>query len=532
MGDVWSVAEGGSGEPEGAGISGQGRVGWAAGPGDGDGGGAGGGDLAFGERPGAPVAVVVGTAVTALVAAVFAISEGLGANALLIAVAAAVTAGVAVRGRRIRPWTLVWVVAGLFLVAMPLWHGDVWLHPVTLGVALAVASLALTGGRTWWHVLTRPFAVLVLAPRGLAWVYRGLGRVLPRRQGSAGAAVRAVLLTGAVTAVFAALFATADAVFAELLSGLAPDGGLVVRISLAALGTALAAGAASVAFDPPQWREPSVTRVAVQGRMEWALPLVVLNVLFAGFAGVQAVVLFGGVDGPLESADTSRAEYAREGFWQLLWVTVLTLLVIAVVMYVVPRDRQADRRLAKWLVGALGVLALVVGAASLYRTDAYIDDFGLSRSRLVMAGAELWMCVVLVCVLVALVWRAAAAALPRVTAAAAVVTVAVIAAASPDAMVADQRVSLYERTGRLDLQYVRGLGVDAVPALDRLPEPARSCALRDIADDLDGRPWYATSLARERAERILRDRPVRADATCPTLLPGHGPARDDAAGRR
>lgn len=498
------------------------------------------GDISGHKVGGAPTAVLVGTAVTALLAAVFAVSEGLGANALIVSVAGAVTAALGVRGRRIRPWTLAWCAGGLFLVAVPLWHGDTWLLPLTLAVALGAASVALAGGRTWWQIATRPFAVLLLAPRGVLWVYRGLARVLPRWRGNVGAAFRAVVLTAAVTAVFAALFAAADAVFAELLSGLVPGDELVVRVFLAAVGAAFAAGAASVAFDPPRgglWRQPSLPRVPVQGRMEWAVPLVVLNVLFAGFAVVQAVVLFGGADGPLDDADTTRAEYAREGFWQLLWVTALTLLVIALVMYVVPRDRPADRRLAKRLVGALAVLALVVGAASLYRTDAYIDDFGLSRSRLVMAGAELWMCVVLVLVPVALAWRAVAAALPRTVAAAALVAVAVIAAASPDAMVADQRVSLYERTGRLNLEYVRGLGVDAVPALDRLPEPVRSCALREIAADLadDDPPWYATSLAREKAERILRDRPVRADARCASLLvPGYGPSRADEApaGRR
>ncbi|WP_436770651.1 DUF4153 domain-containing protein [Yinghuangia sp. YIM S09857] len=495
-------------------------------------------DISSHKEPelGAPARVLAGTAATALTAAVVAISEGLGANALILAAALTVTAALGVRGRRIRPWTLVWALGGLALVAVPLWHGDTWLHPLTLAVALGAASLALAGGRTWWQIAIRPFAVLLLAPRGVLWVYRGFARVLPRRQGSAGAAFRAVLLTGVVTAVFAALFAAADAVFAELLNGLVPGDALALRLFLAALATVLAAGAASVAFDPPReglWREPSLPRVPVRGRMEWLVPLAVLVALFAGFVVVQAVVLFGGVDGPLDDAGTTRAEYAREGFWQLLWVTILTLVVIATVMYVVPRDRPSDRRLAKRLVGALAVLALVVGAASLHRTDAYIDDFGLNRSRLVMAGAELWMCVVLVLVPVALVWRAMATALPRTAAAAGLVTVAVIAAASPDAMVADQRVSLYERTGRINLEYVRGLGVDAVPALDRLPEPTRSCALREIAADLadEDPPWYATSLARERAERILRDRPVLRNARCASpVMPGHGPTYGSQSG--
>ncbi|NUU21393.1 MAG: DUF4173 domain-containing protein, partial [Streptomycetaceae bacterium] len=470
--------------------------------------------------------VLVGTAISAVLTAVFAVSEGLGANALIVSVAVAATAAVAVRGtgRRLRPWTAVWALGGLFLAAVPLWHGDDWYYFFALAVALGAASLALTGGRTWWHVLTRPFAVLVLVPYGTAWVFRSLAAVLPRRRGSTAAAVRAIVVTAAVTAVFAALFAAADAVFAELLSGLAPAGGtgeFFVRLVFAALGTAFAAGAATAVFAPPRddkafWRAPAIPRPTITGRVEWALPLIVLDLVFLGFVIVQSVVLFGGNDALLDDADTTRAAYAREGFWQLWWVTLLTLAVIALAAYAIPRDRPGDRRLATALLAALIVPALVVGAAALYRTDAYIGDLGLNRTRLVMAGAELWMCAVLLLVLLALVWRAAVAALPRCTALAAVLTVAVIAAASPDAMVADQRVRLFERTGRIDLAYVRGLGVDAVPALDRLPEPYRSCALRDIARDLadHDRPWYATSLARDRAARILRDRPIDPLTDC------------------
>ena len=58
------------------------------------------------------------------------------------------------------------------------------------------------------------------------------------------------------------------------------------------------------------------------------MPLGVLDALFVAFVAVQATVLFGGHAHVLETEGLTYAEYARQGFWQLLWVSALTLLVL------------------------------------------------------------------------------------------------------------------------------------------------------------------------------------------------------------
>ncbi|MDI2132692.1 DUF4173 domain-containing protein [Yinghuangia seranimata] len=478
----------------------------------------------------APWPVLVGVALTAVLAGAFCAASGFGANVLVVALAATGTAIVAGRagGRRGRPgwWRGGFALLGLFLAAVPLWRGDDGFGYLTVVAAFAAAALALGGGRRWAQVARQPLVVIARFPGGAEWVSQGVSALVARRRGGTGAAMRAVAATAALGGVFVGLFAAADAVFADLLGGLAPDEGVgpvLLRVLFAVFGTALAATAAWTAYDRRDRQredtEPERAGYRVGSRIEWLLPLAVLDVLFLGFVVIQAVVLFGHQDGLLDDVETSRAAYARDGFWQLMTVTVLTLAVVAVTMTVVPRERAADRRLAKRLVGVLALLAVGVGAAALYRTASYVGDFGLDRVRLVTAGAEVWLCAVLLMVVLATLVRGVTAALPRITAAGALVTVAVLGAVSPDAMVADQRVRLYERTGAIDLDYVRGLGPDAVPALDRLPEPYRSCALADIAADLDeGHPWYATSLAEVRAERILRDRPVKPKWNCPSAV--------------
>ncbi|GLX03019.1 hypothetical protein Misp02_71050 [Microtetraspora sp. NBRC 16547] len=91
------------------------------------------------------------------------------------------------------------------------------------------------------------------------------------------------------------------------------------------------------------------------------------------------------------------------------------------------------------------------------------------------------------------------------------------AAWNPEARVAETQLSV-RGVSRLDHDYLAGLGAEAVPILDRLPEPVRSCVLRDVvATNRLQRPdpWNGWNLAREQARDVLRRHPIRADAACP-----------------
>lgn len=151
--------------------------------------------------------------------------------------------------------------------------------------------------------------------------------------------MRTVARTTAVAVVllivFGALFASADAAFADLLGSLTPDvsiGDSPWRVFLFVLGLLGALAAAYSAAAPVRWDGITVRPGTARNRAEWALPLIVLNLLFAVFIGLQLVVLLGGYDKVLEETGLKPAEYARQGFWQLLWATVLTLIVIALAL--------------------------------------------------------------------------------------------------------------------------------------------------------------------------------------------------------
>ena len=107
-----------------------------------------------------------------------------------------------------------------------------------------------------------------------------------------------------------------------------------------------------------------------------------------------------------------------------------------------------------------------------------------------------------------------------------------LAVVNPDRLIADRNVDRYygqnvdQNTGkgRIDLEYLSRLSADAVPALDRLPDPLRDCALREIAQDLTDNPddWRGTNLGRRAAWKLLRAAPVTGPGQRYGTCPGAG----------
>ncbi|MEI7032910.1 DUF4173 domain-containing protein [Streptomyces pratensis] len=457
-------------------------------------------------------AVLWSVLATAVLSALL-LGDGLALNLLIVAAPAALAAFFSARsaGRRLRPWTAAWAVGGLALLGVPALRDAGWPTFLAVVSAFALGSLALHGSRSWPGVLIGSMGMLDSIVPGAVWGWRAVRERAGGSRARWGTAVRTTAVALVLLVVFGTLFASADPAFADLLSGLVPDASVgdgPWRGFLFVLGLTGALAAAYTAAAPVRWDRITVRPGKPRGRAEWALPLIVLNLLFAAFIALQLVVLFGGYDKVRSETGLSHADYARQGFWQLLWATLLTLLVIALARRWAPRGGRRDRTLVRAVLGPLCVLTLVVVASALRRMDLYVEEYGLTRLRISVAAMELWLGVVLVLILAAGVFGARF--LPRAIAVSAAAGVLAFGLLSPDGLVAEQNVQRFEDGGSIDIDYVEDLSADAVPALDRLPEPERSCALRLVQADIlsANTPWYATSWGEARAKEILKKRPV------------------------
>ncbi|WBB65866.1 DUF4153 domain-containing protein [Micromonospora sp. WMMD812] len=416
-------------------------------------------------------------------------------------------------GRVVR---VAWAAATIALVAVGSVRAAGWLFVLCVLAAAVTASLALTGGRTPLGILVSAVLPPAAAARALPWGARGLSASRPNAPGF-GRTLASVAVSIGLLALFGILFSSADAIFADLVTDLLPDisapGVTSWTLRWLLIGAGLLGGA-YLLTRPPDLDGLRGAPARTVRRLDWALPLATLDALFAAFVLVQLTVLFGGSGHVLRTAGLSYAQYARSGFWQLLAVSALTLLVIGGAVRWAPHGSRADRVLIRALLGTLTLLSLVVVASALYRMQVYTEAYGATRLRLFVATVELWLGVLFVLVGVT-VLRLRGAWLPRLVVATAVIALLGLAAVNPDRTIAERNVDRYRATGRLDVGYLAGLSADAVPALDRLPEPLRSCALRSIAADLPEDGLRAANLGRARARALLGTDPVDPGATCP-----------------
>jgi hypothetical protein len=485
-------------------------------------------------------ALVAGAIVTAIIGAATlgpSLMDGLGVGVLIAAAAVAYLAGASAwsAGRIARPASgrygrlarlnrtgIVFVLLAVALSATAAARDALWVVVPALLLAIAVGSYGTAGGRSWAEVLCGGVAVLPAGALMLPWTARGAYGAATSGRRNTWPIIRTGLIAAGLIAVFGALFVGADAAFGSLAEGLVPEvspGTVIVHGFAGGVTLVLACAGAFLGQAPPPLHMLVPERAKPAGRWSWAVPIAALDLLFLVFCAIQAgVFLADDKDELLRSTGLTYAEYARQGFFQLVVVTVLVLAVVAVAKRYAPSASRGDRATVHVLLGLLCALTLVVVAVALRRLYLYEQTYGWTRLRLWVHAFELWLGFVVVVVGVAGVVKGRVAWLPRTVAASGAVAMIVLAGVNPDRFIAEHNVTRYSDTGKIDVGYLRNLSADAVPALDRLPEPTRSCALLSIAFDLrEDDAAMSTNLSRERAREILESRPSSNTADCSSL---------------
>ncbi len=200
------------------------------------------------------------------------------------------------------------------------------------------------------------------------------------------------------------------------------------------------------------------------GFIETTTVLVLVNVLFAAFTAVQFTYLFGGrTYAALE--DFSYANYARNGFFELVAVAVLSLSLSLSLNWITRRESKRQIRLFNGLSSLMIGFVFVMLISAFQRMRLYEAAFGYTELRLIVYIFMGWLAVLLGWFLLTL-WAAPHRfALGFILAAMGfLLTLNLI---NPDAFIARQNLDRYLRTNDLDAAYLTTLSDDAAPQLVR-----------------------------------------------------------------
>ncbi|MGH3724195.1 MAG: DUF4153 domain-containing protein [Mycobacterium sp.] len=420
-------------------------------------------------------------------------------TAFAVALAAFATQGVQWTSTRVGA-----LLVGLCLAVVPTVRDAGWLVALCVLTSLALSFYALAPARTWTGLAYGQFVMLRAPLRVVGWARRGMRKMSRSRKVNPNRMAIVGLITVGLVVAFGALLADADARFNALINGIMPFvsfGDVLGRIVVGVFVGAFALGAIYVLSKPPTFDKLAPTEVKKLPRWEWTIPLAAVNLLFIVFVAVQISVLFGGDEHVQFTEGLTYAEFARQGFWQLLFVTLLVLGVIAVAIRVAGRSDARDRLYLRVLVGGLCVTTLVIVASAIHRMSLYERAYGYSVERLLVRWIELGLGLVLVMILIAGI-RMSAQWLPTAVVAVGAFGMLGLAIVNPEGYVAQRNVQYFQQTGKLDQWYMGNLSSDAFSAVQSLPEDVRQCVERSIADQLRmSAPWYEYNVSREHVRK-------------------------------
>lgn len=215
------------------------------------------------------------------------------------------------------------------------------------------------------------------------------------------------------------------------------------------------------------------------------------------FSMIQILFLFGG--GLFELPDgMNYSSYARQGFFQLLFLVVLNLLVVLFCLY-----HYADKKNLRVVLTIICGGTFVMTASSAYRMMMYVEAYQMTFLRILV----LWFLALLAVLLSGVTYYIYKRSFPlyRFGFTAVMAAYLILSLARPDSLVANYNISQGVES-KVDYHYLLSLSRDAYPAILSTEEGrlAANGYLPRYVDPLDFRSFnwsrYQAQVAMEQAE--------------------------------
>ncbi|WEV68136.1 DUF4173 domain-containing protein [Bifidobacterium sp. ESL0769] len=205
--------------------------------------------------------------------------------------------------------------------------------------------------------------------------------------------------------------------------------------------------------------------------------LAMLDAVYLVFVAIQSSYLFGGIDTLKRFG--GYAAYARAGFFQLVGVTAINLVIVMACTYFRKNQKRAISLLTLELVLVASTAVMLVSAA--WRMNLYVHKYGLTRLRILTYWGMVAIAFLLVVTVVKLLrprfeWF-------RIAFFGTLALWLVFAFIQPDAIIANVDVDGYLNGSieEVDTGYLAKLPSSAIDPLNRLKQQAPNKTTKDAA---------------------------------------------------
>lgn len=231
--------------------------------------------------------------------------------------------------------------------------------------------------------------------------------------------------------------------------------------------------------------------------------LIIINVVYAAFVFIQISYLFSGTQAVLPDGMTY-AEYAKNGFNELVTVTIINFIILLSTMHLASRAKPLLYRMVQLLLSVLTVCTGFMLFSAYFRLSLYEEAYGYTHARLLAHGFMIFLFVLFVIALLK-IWRNGFS-LIKYYAIVALGSYVLLNYINMDVMIAKNNLSRYEATGNIDIEYLSRLSDDAIPVMMELVRD------KSVADSLQDwlaykkedlqqeRSWQSFHLAKYRAK--------------------------------
>ncbi|OGE73789.1 MAG: hypothetical protein A3I07_02280 [Candidatus Doudnabacteria bacterium RIFCSPLOWO2_02_FULL_42_9] len=329
---------------------------------------------------------------------------------------------------------------------------------------------------------------------------------------------KGVLMAIPALIIFGALFSQADLAFSKFLRSIVDiniSERTIQYLVLLAFSSVASLSFLSYVFTDKRDKVESLqtqSESAPAGRnIEIMVFLGLIATLFLVFIGFQVTYLFGG-ESNIVNAGFTYAEYARRGFFELLAVAILSLVVLLASEKYSHAESKKDKR---FLITAL-ILIVEVGVvifSACKRLSLYIDAYGMTLLRFYVTGFIILLSVLFILLAIKFVKSKREQFFVFGMLLSIIGFLVTINLINPDTYIAKSNIDQFNRTGKIDVSYFRELSADATPLkielYNKLTGEDKAVLQELLLKEKDklrktSTDWQSANFSRARALKILQ----------------------------